>query len=361
MESIVNFASVLLQKMWLSNSVVFHSLADFSYDIACYIFRLRNKESEEEILSQIDGFYPECSEEDKKKWKKRIHRAWMKYGFDANDFLKFESVCSGENALIEFVSGTDAYKYSAILNERKYRKIFDHKYQAFLKYKKYYKRDVIKLSDFKNNVDFFNKHPIFIYKPEHLSRGDGVKIVNVNDYENVDAMAASLQRCNDGVCEELIKQAPEITLFHHGSVNTVRLAVVRGMDGEVRIYGATLKVGQGNTAVDSICKGGLCANIDFESGIIITDAVDTYGNKYVTHPDTDIKFKGFQIPRWQDLKQLCLEISDVIPSVRYVGWDMALSENGWVIVEGNYDGHHICQYPDLIPRKSTFIKLMELN
>lgn len=185
--------------------------------------------------------------------------------------------------------------------------------------------------------------------------------MNVNDYENVDAMAASLQRCNDGVCEELIKQAPEITLFHHGSVNTVRLAVVRGMDGEVRIYGATLKVGQGNTAVDSICKGGLCANIDFESGIIITDAVDTYGNKYVTHPDTDIKFKGFQIPRWQDLKQLCLEISDVIPSVRYVGWDMALSENGWVIVEGNYDGHHICQYPDLIPRKSTFIKLMELN
>ena len=361
MESIVNFASVLLQKMWLSNSVVFHSLADFIYDIACYIFRMRNKEREEEILSQIDGFYPECSEEDKKKWKKKIQRAWMKYGFDANDFLKFESVCSEESALMKYVSGTDAYKYSAILNERKYRKIFDHKYQAFLKYKKYYKRDVIKLSDFKNNVDFFNKHPIFIYKPEHLSRGDGIKIVNVNDYENVDAMAASLQRCNDGVCEELIKQAPEITLFHHGSVNTVRLAVVRGMDGEVRIYGATLKVGQGNTAVDSICKGGLCANIDFESGIIITDAVDTYGNKYVTHPDTDINFKGFQIPRWQDLKQLCLEISDVIPSVRYVGWDMALSENGWVIVEGNYDGHHICQYPDLIPRKSTFIKLMELN
>ena len=96
MESIVNFASVLLQKMWLSNSVVFHSLADFIYDIACYIFRMRNKEREEEILSQIDGFYPECSEEDKKKWKKKIQRAWMKYGFDANDFLKFESVCSEE-------------------------------------------------------------------------------------------------------------------------------------------------------------------------------------------------------------------------------------------------------------------------
>ena len=33
----------------------------------------------------------------------------------------------------------------------------------------------------------------------------------------------------------------------------------------------------------------------------------------------------------------------VIPSIHYVGWDLAHTENGWVIVEGNHTGQFVGQ------------------
>ena len=35
------------------------------------------------------------------------------------------------------------------------------------------------------------------------------------------------------------------------------------------------------------------------------------------------------------MKKLCSKLAAKIPEVKFIGWDMAYSKNGWVVVEGN--------------------------
>lgn len=42
--------------------------------------------------------------------------------------------------------------------------------------------------------------------------------------------------------------------------------------------------------------------------------------------------------------QTAKELAKMVPDVKYVGWDLALTENGWVMIEGNEDGQFVFQY-----------------
>ena len=53
------------------------------------------------------------------------------------------------------------------------------------------------------------------------------------------------------------------------------------------------------------------------------------------HPDTGTQFEGNSIPRWDELNALSEKVVRVVPEQKQVGWDFALSKNGWVMVEGN--------------------------
>ena len=58
--------------------------------------------------------------------------------------------------------------------------------------------------------------------------------------------------------------------------------------------------------------------------------------RYIVHPDSKKQIIGFCIPFWKQIKETVREAALIIPTVRYVGWDIALGENGEVmIVEGN--------------------------
>ena len=41
------------------------------------------------------------------------------------------------------------------------------------------------------------------------------------------------------------------------------------------------------------------------------------------------------MPYWDELVAFAKEIAMVVPEQRIVGWDLALSVDGWVIIEGN--------------------------
>ena len=50
---------------------------------------------------------------------------------------------------------------------------------------------------------------------------------------------------------------------------------------------------------------------------------------------TGIKFDGFEIPYWDEIKKMVLEAALVNDKVNIVGWDVAISKDGPVIIEGN--------------------------
>ena len=54
-------------------------------------------------------------------------------------------------------------------------------------------------------------------------------------------------------------------------------------------------------------------------------------------PDSQLPFKGYQIPEWEALLKLAEEIHRTkMPNYPYIGWDFALTPKGWVLIEGNW-------------------------
>ena len=49
---------------------------------------------------------------------------------------------------------------------------------------------------------------------------------------------------------------------------------------------------------------------------------------------------------------MCLEAAKITPQIRFVGWDVAITEDGPVIIEGNtYCAHDFWQLPPHTPDK----------
>ena len=158
------------------------------------------------------------------------------------------------------------------------------------------------------------------------------------------------------VVEELVVQHPETAVWNESSVNTVRVPSFRTPEG-VYILQPFFRTGRKGSIVDNAGQGGVFAVFDPETGVITTDGVNEFGGRYPTHPDSGIRFKGWQIPYWKELKSLVAEVHQSLPEHhRYVGFDFALNKDGqWVLIEGNW-GQMVGQMAELKGIRRQFIE-----
>lgn len=127
--------------------------------------------------------------------------------------------------------------------------------------------------------------------------------------------------------------------FHPASVNSVRAITYVGLDGTPRLIGGCFRTGMGGSVVDNTAAGGLYAVFDAASGKIVTDAVDKHGGRHAAHPDSGIRFQGFDIPHWDGLLDTVYRCAMRFPKLRLIGWDLALSGGSWIVIEGNSHPH----------------------
>ena len=133
------------------------------------------------------------------------------------------------------------------------------------------------------------------------------------------------------------------------SVNTCRIATLLGDKKQGIVY-AFLRIGNGKV-MDNVDCGGMAARIDLDSGRLLTVGADKQGNTYEKHPGTGTPIVGFTIPYWEEAKAMCLQAAQRIPQMRFVAWDVAITEKGPTFIEGNsFPSHAIPQfaahYPD---------------
>jgi hypothetical protein len=57
--------------------------------------------------------------------------------------------------------------------------------------------------------------------------------------------------------------------------------------------------------------------------------------RYRSHPVTGQDFYGFQLPLWDEIKETAAAAARAFPLVRTIGWDIAATNRGPVILEGN--------------------------
>ena len=280
-----------------------------------------------------------------KQYRKKLVEAFVKDNWYPNEYFFFNYEHLSDQGRYEFIPNREASKFWNYLNTNEIYLMTCDKGQTYQHFKDYFKRELISVSS--ENVEsleafkeFAKRHDRFIIKPTFGNYGNGVKIIEKEDLKDIDSLVKELLQANPKgfTAEELIIQCKELAAFHPSSVNTVRITTARKSDGEIYIiHRAFVRFGQGGRCVDNGGNGGILAGIDYETGII-KGAIDESMNRYVIHPDTHKTILGFKIPKWEEAKALVLELANVVPNLNYCGWDLALTDNGWVMVEANGKG-----------------------
>lgn len=228
---------------------------------------------------------------------------------------------------------------------------------------KYFNRGVLL---FRGNVPYvvFKKFVLqykdLFLKRNSSSKGKGVKAVTVENEHDAKELYNKLEKDGgDWIIEEKIIQVAEMGQWNNSSVNTVRLPAILN-DDKWTVLGPVLRTGRKGAVVDNAGAGGIIAVINPDTGMITTDGVDESGKYYMKHPDSGVSYKGWQVPRWKELLTLAEEIQRSIPKHKYVGWDFALTDKGWVLIEGNW-GQFLSQYNDHIGLKRYFLELLNYH
>ena len=144
--------------------------------------------------------------------------------------------------------------------------------------------------------------------------------------------------------EECVVQHRDLMALHPNSVNTCR--VITFTQGSVtNVVAAYLRIGNGRY-VDNFNNGGMVVPIEEDCGKIIYPALDKSHNLYDVHPLTGVAIKGFQVPLWDEVLDMVKKAGQVVPQVGIVGWDVCVTDNGPLLIEGNdFPGHDIYQLP----------------
>ena len=214
------------------------------------------------------------------------------------------------------------------------KQIFKDKHLTYKHFGKYFGRECALVGKDDGVVrfrEFLSRHGQCMVKALEESKGHGVfKYTRASIGEGAEKVGS----LGDCLLEEVIEQAPELARFHPQSVNTVRFGTIHAREGIVELF-AELRMGCGDSFVDNAGAGGIVAPIDLESGIISGVGRREDGQTFVFHPDTHEQIVGARMPEWGQLRALVRELAAVVPEQRYVGWDIARSTAGWILVEAN--------------------------
>lgn len=326
------------------------------------------------IYHSIKNIYPKATKEETEEFFYiSLYDYWV-YGNNINEEFFYKFYQKKHKEKDSYITFRNRFLYIWHLNNKNDAHILNNKYETYRRLKKYYKRDMIKISshsDYAEFERFVETHPVFVVKPESLALAVGVHKDSIYNYSSKKTLFQNLlleiERIKDKttwgkkntslVLEELIEQDARMGSMHPHSVNIIRTTTIK-VDGKIYFYCPWVKFGASGGFVASAGCGGYSAGIDEESGIIWSDGYRENGEVVKTHPDTGIPFKGFQIPKWKDAVALTYELANTMPEFGYVGWDLALTPKGWCVIEGNFAGEFIWQMWYERGMKEEFEKLI---
>jgi hypothetical protein len=109
------------------------------------------------------------------------------------------------------------------------------------------------------------------------------------------------------------------------------------VDGACHRVGAVLKIPAGPHVADNYWRpGNLLAQVDGAGQILRVSSGAGFDYREVeNHPDTGARLPGVQIDGWRAALDLVTEAASVMQSLPLIGWDIAFTDQGPVIIEMN--------------------------
>lgn len=269
----------------------------------------------------------------------------IKYGARATDYTRFQFYKYKGRERNKFVTFYRHRKMMKLMNEvagnGKYH-LVDNKEDEYVAYRDFIYRDweKVETSDPDERIiGFIQNHDEVIAKPVDSTFGRGVVKVNKQQKD----MIAKLLEDRKGhtyILEECLKNCAELSDLNPDSLNTIRAFSHIGEDGIPEIFELQLRVGTPGMIVDNWGAGGVVYKVDVTTGVIDRAGIDKHNNPYIYHPGSNVKMVGFEIPRFNELKDYIISLAKVFPKAKVVGWDIAITDKGLDFIEMNCPGGH---------------------
>lgn len=190
-------------------------------------------------------------------------------------------------------------------------------------YSEYTKRDYY---EYELGIDklkeFLNKHNVFMIKPIDGLAGRDVKKMSTSEINSVDEFNDYLKN-NRMFIEEYVIQDENWGKICNASVNTIR-AMTRIINGKAEFFYAVARIGNGTANVDNFHQGGFAVKIDMDKGVLVGNGRAKSLEEVQCHKLSGIKFDGYKIPYWQEIREMVCSAAMKSPDVRVVGWDVAI-------------------------------------
>ena len=141
------------------------------------------------------------------------------------------------------------------------------------------------------------------------------------------------------IVQPCVTNHPEIADLSNGALSTVRIITCLDEHDRPEITHAVFKMAVGkNTTIDNVHAGGIAATVDLRTGELrpATDlGIDPRRGWCTRHPDTGAQISGRKLLFWTEALDLARRAHTPFSGRIVIGWDVALTTEGPLLVEGN--------------------------
>lgn len=290
-----------------------------------YKFYFKNKKKE--IECACNEFYHEENESQKARILKDMSFWYVKRNISPKQYYEQSFDKLSDSAKKGMLPNSELVLFDRQYNPQKDIHIVGNKYECYERFKEYYGRECVLVKDptTKDEAfeDFCLRRKKFVVKPLYNDSGVGVRLFTFGESD---------MPTHPFIAEEIIIQSEALARFHPWSVNTLRINTIRCRE-QIVIWQCILRFGRKENMVDNAHFGGVFSVIDNEGNAIA--AGDVHRNKYNVHPDTGTPIVGFKVPDWEQACVLVRDLATKVGGLRFIGWDLAHTDKGWIIVEAN--------------------------
>lgn len=258
----------------------------------------------------------------------------IKYKANLNDYKMFSMyLLNNKERKTILTSGKNLILINK-LNDYSKLHIFENKNEFNEVFGDYLKRKwmFINRKNYNEFECFIKNMDYIIAKPNDNTEGKRIEKIKVGDY-SIKELYNYLKDKDLLLVEEVIKQHNYLNKLYSKSINRVTVVTILYND-ITYIISINLNLGN-NSIVDSLKRGGMTNKIDIGTGTSLHPFCDRGLNNYYFHPVTKEKINNIKLPYINEIKSLVKDLSKIIKTVRYVSWDIAITNDGPILIGAN--------------------------
>ena len=141
-----------------------------------------------------------------------------------------------------------------------------------------------------------------------------------------------------------------------GALCTARITTAQVPGHDPEVVESYVRMSTRDVPVDNFAQGGLAAPVNAATGVLgpgIRKELACAAQDYDVHPTTGHPITGFQVPQWPEAVALAKRAHEAIAEAPMVGWDIAITTDGVLLLEANTAPSAHGQQPGCRPYGAT--------